>query len=254
MAYYLTIKRNNDYKLVDLSSLEEFTKLSKYKNGVFSLDEIDECTSKFCDEISLKKSLYENGLIEIGDITKELSIRMKNKEKLEKVRYGLVYSNMKKYLDINYLRSAILVLQNDREFLEKLVSNYRNSYSNAVTVAEITNYLFDNCNFRINIYNALNDFFINEIFSREKEAGEVKLKYKSLHDLAMFVYNYISNIEKRMKNQSENLDNISKSKQLLQLQKDLIIKDNKNNGNYPIKKLTKKELEKTPIEGQISLF
>ena len=44
----------------------------------------------------------------------------------------------------------------------------------------------------------LNEFIINEIYDKPDENGELKLKYKSLHDLAMFVFNYISSKEKRI--------------------------------------------------------
>lgn len=254
MAYYLTVKRNNDYHNIDLSVLEEFTRMSKFKNGSYSLDEIDKCTSKFSDEVSFKKSLYENGLIELDDITRELSIRMKNKDKLEKVRYGLVYGNIKKYLDDIYLRGVFLVLRNDNDFLGKLVSNYRNSYSNTVKVAEIKNYLFDNCNFRIDIYRVLNEFFFNEVYREDRETGEALIKYKSLHDLAMFVHNYSFTKEMREKGKTDLLEGIVRSRELLELKKEMLMKCGICISQPKQKKLTKSDLNQIPVEGQISFF
>ena len=57
MAYYLTIKEKNNLKLLDVSNLDEFTRLSKYKGGVYSLEEIDLFTECFDDEIELKRRL-----------------------------------------------------------------------------------------------------------------------------------------------------------------------------------------------------
>ena len=242
MAYYLILKKKN----IDITSLNEFKKLSKFKSG-YSLEEIDEFTSKFNNEVELKKVLYENGLIELDDITEEISIRIKRKDKLEKVKYGLVYSGIKKYLDYDYLRSTICVLQNDKVFLEKLVSNYCNSYSNVVTINKINNYLnlSNIVNFNFDMYSTLNEFIIREIYNKPDENGELKLKYKSLHDLAMFVFNYVSNKERNKLGISYNMEKITKERELLNLQKDIL--NSKSN-------VKKKELKKNQIEGQISFF
>ena len=47
MAYYLTVKRQNKDILIDISMLDEFIKMSKYKNGGYSLEEIDNLTMSF---------------------------------------------------------------------------------------------------------------------------------------------------------------------------------------------------------------
>lgn len=137
MAYYLTIKRKNDYQVLDISKLEEFTKNSRYKNGGFSLEEIDNCTMKFYNEYFFKEALYKAGLISLEDIARDITIRCKNKEELTKVRYGLAYQDSKNYLDEYGLKFILLSKQKDKNFLEKLLSYYRNSYINNINISKI---------------------------------------------------------------------------------------------------------------------
>lgn len=253
MAYYFVVeKKNNKLEKIDITSLEGFVKVSKFKNGGCSLNEIDEFTSLFKDECSLKKVLYENGLIELDDITRELSIRTVNNGNLVKVRFGLVYENVKKYLDYCYLRSVLLIFQNDRNFLEKLVFNYRNSYSNCGTIALIRDSL--NYNYRIDMYNALNKFFKNEIFTEEDEYGASSVKYKSLHDLAMFVYNYIHSVDNKSMGITKDDERKKRMFELTGLQKQLLSLGNVYFDGVSVKKLTKKEIRNIPVEGQISFF
>jgi len=245
MAYYLTVCKNKEYKKIDISSISNFKRISNFKNASCSLEEIDNFTTCFEDEIALKNELYENGVIELDDITRELSIRFLTGGNLKKVNYGLIYQNKKKFLDIYYLRSVLLSLGNDNEFLKKLVSRYRNSYCNNLTINNIRNYLTCSDEMDINYY--LDEFFLNEVFNKDYKTGEAKIKYKSLHDLAMFVSNYIDKVNNEKYGRSENLVSIERSKQLLQLQKSLI-KPNE------IKSGKKKVLTKKQVEGQISLF
>lgn len=249
MAYYLTVqKRQGEYTEINVKKMKEFERLTRFTGNSYSLEEIDVFTSKFDSETQLKSKLYDKGIIDLEDITKEISIRIKKNDKLEKVRYDLVYENTKKFLDKDYLVYSLLSLQNDRVFLEKLVSNYRNSYSNAIAIAEIKNYLLGN--FNINIYSTLSHFFIKEIFNVDGN-GVATLKYKSLHDLAMFVCNYITKKEQRELGISEEDAKSNKKKKLLELQNSKI---SSNQVKPKTKKLTKKEVAKQPIEGQISIF
>lgn len=250
MAYYLTIQKGkNEYKEINISSLNEFKRLSKFKDS-YSLEEIDMFTSMFADEVNLKEILYDNGLICLEDISKEISIRQKSKNELKKVRYGLVYKDTKKYLDYDYLKNIILSMQNDKTFLKKLVSNYRNSYSCVIEISEIKNYLFYS-NSEVDIYLTLNNFFLNEILKKDLKTGEFKIKYKSLHDLAMFVRNYM---EKMSLGVTENFENINLKKRLLLLEKSKLTNGVDAKLTPKTKKLTRKKLSKQPLEGQISLF
>lgn len=241
MAYCLTIKSGNNFRLLDISLLNYFTRLSKFKDSSsYSLNEIDKFTSYFDNEISFREYLYNSDIITIDEITKDLSIRMKKDGKLIKVDYGLVFSDVKKYFDEIYLKAYILSKQNDYVFLNKLLARYRSSYCNNENIALIRNIMLGNNN--CSMYKALNDFIFNEIYSRHynKEIYEYEytLKYKSLHDLAMFVYNY------------ENRCNELILKKELSDLKEKLFRNNKD--NFP--KVRKRIKKYSEIEGQLSIF
>lgn len=227
MAYYIVIKNNKDYRKIDISSLKEFTRVSRFKNDCYSLEELDLFTSKFNDIIDLKEVLYENNLINNDEILSDISIRIKSNNKLVKVKYDMVYSNSVKFLDTMYLKSVICTLSNDKDYLNKLISYYRNSSYNNENIAKIRWILLGNSD-EIDLYNVINDFIIKEIFKTDYNTGEVALKYKSLHDLAMFTYNYINKKE-------------DKKEELLILQSELINK-------------VKKKKRNKQIEGQMSFL
>lgn len=220
MAYYLTVKEKNNFKQLDVSTLEEFSRLSKFKDASYSLDELDLFTSNFEDELSLKEILYSNGIITKEDILKEITIRRKNKNQLEKVMYGLVYKNNSKYLDVHYLRAEILGLQNDKVFLNKLLNHYRNSYKQE-HLAKIRAVLEGYQDSDVKMDEALTSFMIDEVFETSKETGLVKIKYKSLHDLAMFVCNYLEDGNKKITNSDleELQDKLIKPKQPVKIRK-----------------------------------
>lgn len=196
MAYYLTIKENSNYKLLDISMLDNFTRITNFKGSAYSLEEIDNFTSSFESEISMRRKLYDNGVITLEEITKDITVRRKEKDKMEKVTYGLVFKDMKKYLDDYYLRITILNLREDHSFLNKLLTHYRNSYCNQEALMQIRALLLGYDGGEINMYEALTNFFSKEVYVCNYSTGVVKIKYKSLHDLGMFVYNYISKKDK----------------------------------------------------------
>lgn len=233
MAYYIVIKNNKDYRKIDISNLKEFTRISRFKNDCYSLEELDLFTSKFIDELDLKMLLFENKLIDYNEILSDISIRIKTNNKLVKVKYDMVYSDSFKYLDTFYLKSVINTLSNSKDYLNKLIAYYRNSNCNNENIAKIRWILLGN-NDELDLYNTINDFIIREIFKTDYKTGEVSIKYKSLHDLAMFTYNYINKKEVVSENKKENL---------LELQRKLL-----QNNNVKRKKKVKQ------IEGQMSFL
>lgn len=233
MAYYIVIKNNKDYRKIDISNLKEFTRISRFKNDCYSLEELDLFTSKFIDELDLKMLLFENKLIDYNEILSDISIRIKTNNKLVKVKYDMVYSDSFKYLDTIYLKSVINTLSNSKDYLNKLIAYYRNSNYNNENIAKIRWILLGN-NDELDLYNTINDFIIKEIFKTDYKTGEVSIKYKSLHDLAMFTYNYINKKEVVSENKKENL---------LELQRKLL-----QNNNVKRKKKVKQ------IEGQMSFL
>ena len=233
MAYYIVIKNNKDYRKIDISNLKEFTRISRFKNDCYSLEELDLFTSKFIDELDLKMVLFENKLIDYNEILSDISIRIKTNNKLVKVKYDMVYSDSFKYLDTFYLKSVINTLSNSKDYLNKLIAYYRNSNCNNENIAKIRWILLGN-NDELDLYNTINDFIIKEIFKTDYKTGEISIKYKSLHDLAMFTYNYINKKEVVSENKKENL---------LELQRKLL-----QNNNVKRKKKVKQ------IEGQMSFL
>ena len=230
MAYYIVIKDKDNYRKLDISNMKEFTRISKFKNG-YSLEELDLFTSKFNNEVELKRCLYENNIINYDDILSDISIRIKNKDKLDKVRYDFVYSDSFKYLDIMYLKSTINILSNDLVYLNKLLSYYRNSSCNNENISKIRWILLGNDGYELNLHNVINDFITREVFKINRDTGEVSVKYKSLHDLAMFTYNYSN---KRKDNKVN----------LLKLQKEILTGNTK----------TKSKKLINQIEGQMTFF
>lgn len=230
MAYYIVIKDKDNYRKLDISNMKEFTRVSKFKNG-YSLEELDLFTSKFNNEVELKRCLYENNIINYDDILSDISIRIKNKDKLDKVRYDFVYSDSFKYLDIMYLKSTINILSNDLVYLNKLLSYYRNSSCNNENISKIRWILLGNDGYELNLHNVINDFITREVFKINRDTGEVSVKYKSLHDLAMFTYNYSN---KRKDNKVS----------LLKLQKEILTGNTKTKSRKLINQ----------IEGQMTFF
>ena len=100
MAYYLTVKRGKENISLDITSLEMFKRISNNKKG-FSLEEIDRCTMFFRDEYQFKEHLVENNIIELEDVTRDLSIRSKRNDKLEKVGNTLMYNAYHLYYLVN---------------------------------------------------------------------------------------------------------------------------------------------------------
>lgn len=231
MAYYLTVKKGKDYKLLNVSSLDKFERLSNFKNIGMSLYEVDNFTTKFKDENELKTYLCQNGTLDVDDFLREISIRRRNKNKLEKVRYDVAYMEDVKYFDYSYLRDRIVSMQNDSNFIDKLLSHYRNSYCNNSIIFLLNSIMLGMTDYDIDIGTMLDEFVTKEIFDTNIVTGEAHLKYKSLHDLAMFVRNYDQKyLSKKSSHDKDDTEKKAKVK-------------------------VRKRISKTdPIEGQYSLF
>lgn len=243
MAYYLTIKEKNNYKALNISTLSEFKRLSKFKNNSYSLEELDLFTSKFNNEIELKTTLYQKGIIKKEDLTRKIEVRRKSSGKLEKVQYDLVFREQLKYLDIQYLMMKLLSFSSDKEFLNKLLKHYRNSY-NQKALRQINALIDGYSDNDIRIESALNLFFKDEIFLTNYNTGVTKIKYKSLHDLAMFIYNHEKIKEEKTVSKEE-------QKKALEQLKNELIKSQKPE-NIEVKKKVRKKREE--LEGQTSFF
>lgn len=244
MAYYLTIKESKNFKLLDITSLDKFRRISRFKNDSYSLEEIDSFTSIFDNELELKKYLFYNKIIDINDIMKKIEIRIKLNGKLEKVKYGLVYKNMIKYLDFEYLKSMLLVLLNDKNFQIKFLDHYKKSYKQE-GLRQIEAILNGYNGNDLNINSAVTQFLIDEITNENIKTGELKVKYRPLHDLVMFIYNFCY--------YKDSIEILSDNDKLSELKNELINSSyNKQKQEIEVKKRIKKN--RTEIDGQISLF
>lgn len=93
--------------------------------------------------------------------------------------------------------------------------------------------------------------FFKEKYKYNPSTDECKLNYKSLHDLAMFIYNY--NAAKAYRSLGITKDMLDKERQeKLSLLKENLIKENQKEtlGSYRARKLTKDYT----VDGQMSLF
>ena len=230
MAYYLTVKRQNKDILIDISMLDEFIKMSKYKNGGYSLEEIDNLTMSFDNEYFFKDALYNKGLIELDDIKKELTIKIKKKDGLEKIRKGLAYG----------IKFILLSKQKDKYFIEKLLSYYRNSYINGINVSKMR-YALNINDLRL-LNSVLGEFYMKEISKLDSNTGELKLNYKNFHDLAMFIYEYEQKQRKESVGITTEEDKLERKLALEYLYNSFLAKESKS-------KVKTKE-----IDGQINLF
>ncbi len=240
MAYYFTIRNKNEYKSINLTNHPSFERTSKFQGDRFSLDEIDKFTSNYANELALRESLYFYGLLDEEEAFKEISIRMKSKGELSKVKYSPVYEDSAKYLDTEYLSYKLKSFSKDFNFLNKFLTYYRNSSVNNDIVCAIRSYTLGNS--ELDIYILIDEFINRELYNRryniEKHCYDyISIKYKSLHDLAMFIYNYENSSEMSKSEINDELNNF-----INYLKQDTII-------NKPKVKTRKKILE-----GQTSFF
>lgn len=199
MAYYLMLNK----KQINLNNVDNFKRISNLKGNSYTLEEIDNFTSMYKAQDLLKQELYKSSLISSKDLESKLYIARKIKGELEKVKYDPVFLLDKKYLNIPYLTNLILSLNEDNDFLNNLITYYRNSYVNNEIISIIRYYLIakDMHMIDYDINELLRTFIQKEIYNYDYETGEVKVKYKSLHDLAMFTRNHIKKQEEKRQEQ-----------------------------------------------------
>lgn len=196
VSYKIGIYNRKEARIIDLD------KITKIK----SLDKLDELTSTFNSEEELKTYLFNQELISLDEMKKNLSIMYKNNGKVKKL--PIVYQDMKKYLDIVYLKAKMMSASQDIELLEKLARHYSIGSDKfnpqGVNVSDIRMYISD---FRSNgekhFYSralelALDDMWQKAVFKLvDKKTGEVKENYRGSRDLGMFLYKYEKTLEKK---------------------------------------------------------
>ena len=114
MAYYFMIKgKNNQQIALDISKSKCFTRLSKYKNERYSLEEIDMFTMTFNTEDEIKKTLIEEEISE-----RQLTTRILHKGSYNKIMYDFLLQK-----DIIYIANPNLLIKRIENKLD--TGNYR---------------------------------------------------------------------------------------------------------------------------------
>lgn len=209
--YMLSIKRANGFEELMWNKVEGFENLN-----VHNLEDLDKFTTSFENEEKMKLALLMSGVMKPSDASKSLTIKYKNRGSYKTLMYGPAYKEDKKFFDEAYLASYIKSKRRDIIFLEKLCNHYRNSHVQGGNVAYLRNYInYMRCNALPEdehlFDRIISDFVIRECFSYDSSTytykvdknGNPVFKYKSLHDLGMFVANYERTLLKQKEAEKE---------------------------------------------------
>lgn len=200
--YKLGVYTRNNGRIIDLS------RITKIKE----LDKLDDLTSTFNSEEELKIYLFNQGLITSEEIKQNISVMYNYGGKVKKL--PIFYSDMKKYLDEINLKYELNGLKSDTKFLEKLARHYSlgsDSFNpQGLNVQDIRIYLSDVRNnggeifFSNMLETAINDLFHKAVYKIDKKTtGEVKVNYRGLRDLALFIYKYKDSLKKEKEAKEE---------------------------------------------------
>ena len=170
-----------------------------------SLKEIDKFTMCFVNEEHLKKYLKANNLY---NEEKKYRIYVIFEYKGIAKNIPVIYNEARKYMDLNYLRNIIQSYSKDIIFLEKLANHYsigNAKFNNQLTnVEDIRRYINDvkHTSTKEPFYskalnNTLDDVVINASNRINKKTGELRLNYRGIRDLAIFVKKYTENLVKK---------------------------------------------------------
>ena len=193
--YKISTFNKKEGRVIDLD------KIKKFKD----LESIDNFTTLFDSENELAIYLFNQELISNEELKDKLNIVYKYNGKVKKL--NIFYQDMKKYLDLEFLRHKLKGLSTDVVFLEKLANFYHNGSTSfnkqGTNVSDIRLYLSDvRANGGTTFYSkaleiAIEDLFKKAIFTLpNKETGEVKFDYRGFRDLATFIYKYEKTKEK----------------------------------------------------------
>ena len=207
--YHLATIKNKEVKIFDIENIEK----CKAEESLVLLDKI---TMRFTTEEALIKYLIKNKMYEKG-FDKRLNIVYRNKGKDKKL--PVLYSNMSKFMDESYLRSIINSLAKDINFLEKFANHYdagESTYNTQLANVQVLRGYVNDVRFSESkepffaqrVYDALNDIIIKAIYKINPKTGEVKLNYRGLRDLALFIKKYTDKLLDIELNEKK--DNISR--------------------------------------------
>lgn len=223
--YKLCIKEGKKFKEI-VWNKERYAYLNNH-----ALKDIDDFTSSFLDEVTLKQELIRINALDQDYLTKHLSIRYNIKGHISLMQYGLMFKKDKKFLDPIFIKGYLKVMRKDVILLEKLCNHYRNSYINGRNINNIRTYLNHLLNKEITecdiqeINKVIDDFVNKEVYKYDSSTftykvdstGNKLINYKNLHELAMFL-SYDNNIRleqlKIYKEQATNKVKVKKKDQI----------------------------------------
>lgn len=214
--------------------------------NINNLKNLDEFTTLFTDEYEMKEYLIKKGIISYKNYEKPLCIKYKSKGQMKKLRYGILYKEAKEFLDVAYIIDYLTSRKDDINLLEKLCNHYRNSYIQGTNLNLLKMYINK---IRTNeelttkdmsiFEETVKDFVTREVYNYDASTyrykldneGNIKIKYRGLHDLAAFL-----SYDRKKKLKQNNIEN------------------EKNTTNYIATKQKIKRKNTNQISGQLNLF
>ncbi len=173
------------------NSKEIFNKGSKN-----SLREIDDFTSSFSDENSLKQYLLDNNFMNIEDVNKKLRIIYKYNGNINEL--PVIYQKEKEYLNYAFIRYKLSALVNNKEFLNKLINHYQYNNLQFDNVENLKLYLSslnksgNNISYydRTLIEHTLDDLVRIATYKYDSKNNMTKYNHRGTRDLGMLIYKF----------------------------------------------------------------
>ena len=219
MAYYFTVEtKRGEFQSIDIKNSIYFQNINrKFKKPcAYSLDEIDNFTMMFDDEIELRERLVEEGILPLKYFDKPLSIRYSKKDEYIKVPNDFLYQKDIEFVnDPPRLVKHILRRYYDNDFLliKRIVNKFSEHHRCKSTIPEVRQFI------EISIRESKRCQFLDEIDENgdnliirlikliiiesydDYKTGKVvytnKLNYRNLHDLIALIRNYDKELTKQ---------------------------------------------------------
>lgn len=178
-------RENKTAKAIELDKIFSLKDMKKLQN-------IDDFTTQFKNEMELKKYLLNKELISEEEANQSVIIFYKYRG--EQKELAVAYENFKKFLDPFYVLYSVKSMASSISFLTTLVKHY--DYKNVV------NPQYSNiCDIKLAIEDlklgfpasnqlhiALNDLCMKAMHTKDKKSNRAKTNYRGLRDLGYLVY------------------------------------------------------------------
>lgn len=257
MAYYLMVeKKRGLYQPINIKNSKYYIGITnRYKKPcAHTLQEIDEFTMMFNNEIELRELLVQEGTISLDCFEKNLSIRQPNKDEYVKVPYDFLYQDSIEYV-ANPRKIIANIMEryyrNDFVFLKTLANYFSRTYECRTTAPEVARLveasLYQGYKHRgLEEIDQNGDLMVTRMLKLliykhyEQQSGKIDYKeevnYRNLHDLIAFVKNYdkkneltekkeidMSLEETGQENNIQSESNLSKAKKLTRSKKKYVL-------------------------------